>query len=425
MISIFRFMFLFILSFSLSNPVALAQDNLRQTPVVQVVQDNASAVVNISTERVVLLRESPYWGSYGSEFDIFFDRFFGSYAPTRALKLKSVGSGVVVGQDGIIVTNFHVVSKATNIIVVFNDGSSTPGELMYENPLDDIAVIKINPPKTLKQVKLGKTDDLMMGETVIAIGNPLGLENSVTSGVISGKNRNLYGNGQEIIMKGLIQIDAPINPGNSGGALFNIIGELIGINVAVVENSQSIGFAIPVEKVREALRSYEENKDNPIKKPIPRPTLRPRMNQNFSKDDDFDPYSEMAKMREQMDEMFQNYIGRMNHDPGTTSIIQSNNFFDPNINMEEKEDQYVVTLDIAELDKNNVNVDIKESSITISGQYSREVKEDSQQGQIHSHSYGSMLKTIALPKDADASKIKTDIKDNKLTITIPKKKNRN
>ena len=126
-----------------------AKDNLRETPVVKVVRDNAVSVVNISTERVVLLRESPYWGSYGSEFEIFFDKFFNSYAQTRALKFKSVGSGVIVGQDGVIVTNSHVVNKATNIIVIFSDGTSTSGELMYESPQNDIAIIKITPPKSI------------------------------------------------------------------------------------------------------------------------------------------------------------------------------------------------------------------------------------------------------------------------------------
>src|SRR3989338_1030890 len=252
--------------------MAVAQEtppNPRETPVVKVVRENAEAVVNISTEHIILLRENPMWGHYGSEFDFWFDQFFGQPGRTRALKLKSVGSGVIVDKEGMIITNAHVVHMASNIFVILSDGTSVQGKVVYENPADDLAIIKIDSPKPLKVVKLGREDDILIGETVVAIGNPLGLENSVTVGIISGKEREIYSSRGEKVSDELIQIDATINPGNSGGALLNLNGELVGINVAVVQNSQSIGFAVPVKKIKQALEAHAHNKPFVLKQRRP------------------------------------------------------------------------------------------------------------------------------------------------------------
>ena len=130
----------------------------------------------------------------------------------------------------------------------------------------------------------------------------------------------------------------------------------------------------------------------------------------------------MAQMRHQMDDMFQNFLGKADNRQSGTNIVQSNNFFDPDIEIQDKKTYYLISLDITDLDKNKVNVDIKDDSINISGQYSKDTKENGPGGQISSHSYGSMFKSLPLPKDADTGKVKTDIKGNQLTITIPKKK---
>lgn len=229
----------------------------RQTPVVQVVQEWAPAVVNIGTERIVLLRQHPYWGDYGQRFDFFFKQFYQPYRYS-ALKIPSVGSGVILKKDGLIVTNAHVVHMASKIFVTLQEGTTLEGKAVLVAPEDDLALIEIYPPHPLKAIKLAEPNDLMIGETVIAIGNPLGLENTVTVGVVSGKNRSFNLAGQERLLTDLIQTDAPINPGNSGGALLNLNGELVGINLAVVLNAQNIGFAIPVEKVRRLLAQSEE-----------------------------------------------------------------------------------------------------------------------------------------------------------------------
>ncbi len=165
---------------------ALEKDNPRETPIVKIVRENKDAVVNISTERIALLRENPFWGSYGSEFDIFFENFYGRNMPQYALKLKSVGSGVIIDKNGIVVTNAHVVNMASNVFIVLNDGTSIKGQVMYEDPSIDLALVKIDPPKPLKEINLGTSNDIMIGETVVAIGDPLGLENSVTAGIITG-----------------------------------------------------------------------------------------------------------------------------------------------------------------------------------------------------------------------------------------------
>jgi serine protease Do len=225
----------------------------RETPIVRVVKDHAEAVVNIRTESITDLRENPYWGLYGEQLDLFFKQYFGEAYSEGTLKHKSIGSGVIMDASGLVVTNAHVVQKATRIFVVLNDGTMSEARVQEVSEGEDLAIIQTDFPRPVKPVKAADIDNLMIGETVVAIGNPLGLENSVTTGVISGKDRSFSSSQCGYVCSGLLQTDASINPGNSGGALLNLDGELVGINLAVVQNAQNIGFAIPVDRIQELL----------------------------------------------------------------------------------------------------------------------------------------------------------------------------
>lgn len=233
------------------------ETSLRETPIVKVVGETAPMVVNIRTEALVDLREIPEWGQYGDELDKFFQNYFGDAYSHGTLELKSVGSGVIVSSDGLIVTNAHVIEKAQTIYVVLNDSTVLKAKPIVVNRGSDLALIKVDPPSPVRPIKLADFDDMKVGETVIAIGNAFGLENSVTAGVISGKDRDFSNRQCRYVCSGLLQTDASINPGNSGGALLNLDGELVGINLAVVQNAQSIGFAIPSSRVKALLDHYE------------------------------------------------------------------------------------------------------------------------------------------------------------------------
>jgi serine protease Do len=229
----------------------------RVTPVVRVVRVFAPVVVNIRTQNVVDLKKLPEWGRYGAQLDAFLKKYYGELYSEGVLQYKSLGSGVIVSNEGLIATNAHVVQKATEIYVVLYDGTMVQARPLKVNPADDLAIIKAELPFPVIKVRFADVRELMVGETVIAIGDPLGLENSVTVGVVSGKDRAFTSPACEYTCSGLIQTDAPINPGNSGGALFNLDGELVGINVAVVQEAQNIGFAIPAVKLIKLLSELE------------------------------------------------------------------------------------------------------------------------------------------------------------------------
>ena len=230
-----------------------AAESPRNSPVVKVVKEWSPSVVNISTERVITVQQ-PYWQAYGGAFNEFSDQF--AHAPVNTMKLKGIGSGVIVSKDGLIVTNAHVVNMASKVYVILSDGVTAEATIPAASPSDDIAILKITPPENLKPIKLA--DDVIIGETVVSIGNPFGLENSVSAGIISGTNRSFSLPAQNLNFKGLIQTDASINIGSSGGALINLEGQLVGINLAVVQGAQSIGFAIPAERIKDVLRQYDE-----------------------------------------------------------------------------------------------------------------------------------------------------------------------
>jgi serine protease Do len=213
--------------------------------VVEVFEHARDAVVNISTTRVVRMQSLGLGGTM--------DDIFNFGRPLRRdRRVESVGSGVVVHESGYIVTNAHVVAQASDVQVTFADGSTLPADTIAVDQEHDLAVLKVSSEQELPALKLGRSDDLMVGENVIAIGNPLGLQHTVTTGIVSALNRDLHFS-EEVIYRGLIQTDAPINPGNSGGPLLNIEGELIGINSAIRGDAQNIGFAIPVDRLWELL----------------------------------------------------------------------------------------------------------------------------------------------------------------------------
>ncbi len=222
----------------------------RRTPVVEVFQRAKGAVVNISTTRVVEI--GPRIFGFGDDS---FDDIFRSPLFSRKVAVRSLGSGFLIHPAGYIVTNEHVVRRATRITVSLADESTHEARVITADPVHDLAVLKMTPPagKRLPALPLGRSDDLMIGESVIAIGNPKGYEHSVTAGVISALNRELAFRGGGVTYSGLIQTDASINPGNSGGPLLNINAQVIGINTAIRSDAQGIGFAIAIDDLTEDL----------------------------------------------------------------------------------------------------------------------------------------------------------------------------
>jgi len=213
-------------------------------------------VVNISTTKTIQGRgrglrspfgdQSPFERYFGR--DDFFDRFFGDM-PRREFQQRSLGSGFIITQDGYIFTNNHVVEQADKILVKLSDGKEYEAKVIGKDARTDIALIKIRPDRDLPTAELGDSEKLRVGEWVMAIGNPFGLEQTVTAGIVSAKGR-VIGAGP---FDNFIQTDASINPGNSGGPLFNMEGKVIGINTAIVAQGQGIGFAIPIGMAKDIL----------------------------------------------------------------------------------------------------------------------------------------------------------------------------
>jgi Do/DeqQ family serine protease len=221
----------------------------RENAVVKVAKNVSPAVVNISSEQEVRARSNPFF-DFG--LDPFFDSFFKDFFEPkyqRRYKRSSLGSGVIIdGKRGYILTNEHVVARSAKINVVLRDEREFEAELVGAAPDFDLAVLLIKSEEPLPAIQMGNSEDLMIGETVIAIGNPFGFSHTVTSGVISALNRSIQAENRTY--RDFIQTDASINPGNSGGPLLNINGELIGINTAIYSKAQGIGFAIPINKAR-------------------------------------------------------------------------------------------------------------------------------------------------------------------------------
>jgi serine protease Do len=211
----------------LAAPSAPAE-NLRRSPVVDVVERVRGAVVNIHSERTLR-------GQTADEM----------FAPAPS-HVNGMGTGIVIDPRGYIISNHHVVEDVNVLRVRIADGSTHGARVLARDAENDLALLKIDVDRPLPTMPLGTATDLMVGETVIAIGNAYGYPHTVTVGVVSAVKRDVVLN-KEISYKGLIQTDASINPGNSGGPLLNMNGELVGVNVAIRAGAQGIGFAIPVD----------------------------------------------------------------------------------------------------------------------------------------------------------------------------------
>src|SRR5664280_700911 len=226
------------------------------------------AVVNISTKQTVEMNTTamPQLPP-GSPFEEFFDEFFknrqgqggpgGSQTPRR---VNSLGSGFIIDASGLVVTNNHVIADADEINVILNDGTTLKAEIVGRDTKTDLALLRVKPVKPLKAVKFGDSDKLRLGEWVIAIGNPFSLGGTVTAGIVSARNRDIQSGPYD----NYIQTDAAINRGNSGGPLFNLNGEVIGVNTAIISpsgGSIGIGFAVPSKTalaVIDQLRQFKE-----------------------------------------------------------------------------------------------------------------------------------------------------------------------
>jgi Do/DeqQ family serine protease len=213
----------------------------RRTPIVTVAHDVGPAVVNIQTESTIRRREADPFDPFG---------FFGGR--DRSFTSQSLGSGFVWSAEGIIVTNNHVVEGASRITVNFSDGTQLPAKLIGVDPDSDVAVLRVD-AKNLLAAPIGTSADLLIGETVIAVGNPFGLSGTVTTGVVSALGRSVPSKEAGRTFTDFIQTDASINPGNSGGPLLNIEGRVIGINTMIYANAQGIGFAIPVDRAKKVI----------------------------------------------------------------------------------------------------------------------------------------------------------------------------
>ncbi len=222
--------------------------------IAEVADVSRPAVVNISTTSTVTMEQNPFGDMFN---DPFFRRFFGDqfdHGQKRKYKSSSLGSGVIVNSDGYILTNNHVVKDADDIKVILFDKREFKGKVVGTDPRTDLAVVKID-AKNLPTLKFGESGKLKTGDIVLAIGNPFGLNQTITMGIVSAVGRSNIGLAD---LEDFIQTDAPINPGNSGGALVNASGELVGINTAIFSTSggyMGIGFAIPSDMAKNVMES--------------------------------------------------------------------------------------------------------------------------------------------------------------------------
>ena len=231
----------------LSNTPAIAETRVPQSPVevhpsfAPLVKQAAPAVVNVYARRVTEARPSPFQG------DPFFGRFFEQFGPPQPQVQNSLGSGVILSSDGIVVSNYHVVGMATDIRIVLADRREFEAHILLGDEDSDLAILQLDGAKDLPSLPLRNSDDVEVGESALAIGNPFGVGQTVSSGIISDLARS-GGAGRGYF----IQTDAPINPGNSGGALVDVQGNLTGVNTSILTRSggsYGIGFAIPAKIV--------------------------------------------------------------------------------------------------------------------------------------------------------------------------------
>ena len=214
-----------------------------------------SAVVRIDTERTITRRNDPFME------DPFFRRFFGDSSPQQSPteQLRGLGSGFIIDKSGVILTNAHVVDKADKVTVRLKDGRTFEGKVRGIDEVTDLAVVKINAGNDLPVAPLGSSRNVQVGDWAIAVGNPLGFDNTVTLGIVSTLKRSSAQVGISDKRLDFIQTDAAINPGNSGGPLLNGLGEVIGINTAIRADAMGIGFAIPIDKAKAIATQLQRN----------------------------------------------------------------------------------------------------------------------------------------------------------------------
>ena len=232
-------------SSAINNQIAPQPSSVRDSKynsIANIAREVGPAVVRIDSSRTV---KNPNAEMFNNPF---FNNFFGSQMPQIPDKQvqKGMGSGFVIDRDGTILTNAHVVDGAQKVTVTLKDGRTFEGKVMGKDAVTDVAVVKVE-AKDLPVVKVGDSNSLQPGEMAIAIGNPLGLDNTVTQGIISATGRSSGQIGVPDKRVNFIQTDAAINPGNSGGPLLNQNGEVIGINTAIIQGAQGLGFAIPID----------------------------------------------------------------------------------------------------------------------------------------------------------------------------------
>ena len=215
------------------------------------------AVVNISTAKKIKQRRPNFPGNPHSPYNDFFDDFFYRFMqnqPQMPRKQQALGSGFIISKDGYILTNDHVVDSADEVTVKLSDGRTFDAVIKGQDEKLDLALLKIETGEDLPVAELGDSDKLQVGQWVMAIGNPFGLEQTVTAGIVSAKGR-VIGAGP---YDDFIQTDASINPGNSGGPLFDTEGKVVGINTAIIAGGQGIGFATPVNAAKEIINQLKE-----------------------------------------------------------------------------------------------------------------------------------------------------------------------
>jgi Do/DeqQ family serine protease len=235
---------------AVSSPVATA--DALQAAFVMVAERVRPAVVNIGTVQVARNRRAPAFPGPGADdpfFKDFFDQFFGRGGPGRREEFRQpgLGSGVIIDKRGFVLTNFHVIRGADSVTVKLPSNQEFQGRIVGTDAKTDLAIIRFQPEGDVRVADLGDSDRLRVGEWAIAIGNPFGLDQTVTVGVVSATGRSEVG---IATYENFIQTDASINPGNSGGPLVNLKGEVIGINTAIVATGQGIGFAIPANMAK-------------------------------------------------------------------------------------------------------------------------------------------------------------------------------
>jgi S1-C subfamily serine protease len=219
-------------------PVAAIADNNNSSFVTTAVDRVGAAVVRIDTERTITRRMDPFFGDESM-----------TGLPQQQL-LRGQGSGFIIDRDGIILTNAHVVDQADKVTVILKDGRSLEGKVQGVDPVTDLAVVKVSGSKNLPIAQMGDSDIVKVGDWAIAVGNPFGLDNTVTLGIVSTLKRASSTVGMTDKRLDFIQTDAAINPGNSGGPLLNAKGQVIGINTAIRADAMGIGFAIPINKAK-------------------------------------------------------------------------------------------------------------------------------------------------------------------------------